>query len=698
MARAVPSLADERTPSRALGLAVATGAVAAVTLVDFALDDIAPPVSLGVVYLLAVLLVSTFWEPWLGMVTAVASALAFNFFHLPPTGRFTIAAGENWVALAVFFVAAVITSTVAESWRRRARAAEQRRREADLAVELARLLLRGELRDGLPVAAQRLALALALPSAAIELRPVEGDDRRVAFALRDGARQIGTLVVPAGLPEGKLRRLQERVVPSLEALLVAALERDELLGDVVETRALRRSDVVKTALLRAVSHDLRSPLTAILAAAEPLGGERVDDAERRELAGIVAMEAERLSRLIEQLLDLSRLEAGGAEARPQWSDLGEVVHAAADELHLEDGAVRVQVAADTPLLRFDPVQLQRALVNLLGNAARYAEGHPVQVRAAPAPGRVLIRVVDQGPGIPQAQRERVFEPFYRAGTDRTGYRGSGLGLAIARGFIEANGGRIWAESLPGQGTTFVVEMPLPDAEPAPRSGVSRARPHRRRRAPDPARPAHRAPRRRLRGRARRDRAGGAGPRRAAAAGRGDHRPRAARRRRRRRVTRSLREWSSMPIVVLSAIGEEDEKVRALEAGADDYVTKPFGPRELVARLQAVLRRVAPEPDDPVLRAEGLELDLAAHVVALEGAEVHLTPIEFELLARSCATAAACSRTARSSPRCGARPTPTTCDAAHPHREPPPQDRGRAAGPRYVRTEPGVGYRFALMRR
>ncbi len=466
MPRGVPILADERPPPRALGLAAAVLAVAGVTIVDYALDDIAPPVSLGVIYLLGVLLVSTIWDAWVGVLTAVASALAFNFFHLPPTGRFTIAEGENWVALAVFFVAAVIASTLAESWRRRTRAAEQRRREADLAVELARLLLRGELRDGLPLAAHRLALAFGLPSAAIELRAVEGDERRVAFALRDGARQIGTLVVPAGVPEATLRRIQERVVPSLEALLVAALERDELLNDVVETRALRRSDVVKTALLRAVSHDLRSPLTAILASAGPLEAEHVDDAERRELAGVVRAEAERLARLIEQLLDLSRLEAGGAAAHPEWSDLEEVVLAAAHELRLEAPEIRVQVAPDTPPLRFDPVQLQRALVNLLGNAARYANGHPVQVRAAPAPGRVRIRVVDQGPGIPPAQRERVFEPFYRAGTDRTGFRGSGLGLAIARGFIEANGGRVWAESLPGQGTTFVVELPLSDAEPA----------------------------------------------------------------------------------------------------------------------------------------------------------------------------------------------------------------------------------------
>ncbi len=177
----------------------------------------------------------------------------------------------------MFFVVALVASSLAEAARHRTQEAEQRRREADLAAELARLLLRGEELDTvLPVAAQRLAGALGLTSAAIELRPVEGDERRVAFPLREDARQIGTLLLPADLPEATLRRAQERVVPSLEALLGAALERDELLGDVVETRALRRSDVIKTALLRSVSHDLRSPITAILTAADP-----PDDGARR---------------------------------------------------------------------------------------------------------------------------------------------------------------------------------------------------------------------------------------------------------------------------------------------------------------------------------------------------------------------------------------------------------------------------------
>lgn len=449
-----------RRRSAWLGVVVAVVGVALTTLIVFPLKQIAPVAPLVVVYLVAVLVVSVGWGAVLGVGTAVAGALAFNWFHLAPTGRFTLADPQNWVALAVFLVVALVASSLAQAARHRTQEAEQRRKEADLAAELARLLLRGEdLESVLPVAAQRLAGALGLPSAAIELRPVEGDERRVAFPLREDAVQIGTLLLPAGTPEDVLRRTQERAVPQLEALLAAAKERDELLGDVVETRALRRSDVIKTALLRSVSHDLRSPITAIVTAAEPLASAHVDDDERRELARGIQEEAQRLSRLIENLLDLSRLEAHAAEPRPEWCPLEEVLETAVDSLALPAGTFNVSIQGELPLLRADAAQLERAFANLLENAGRHSGGHPVSVRARAVGTRVVVRVVDRGPGIPAAQRERVFEPFYRAGTARSGHRGSGLGLAIARGFIEANGGTIAVESLPGQGTTFVVEFP-----------------------------------------------------------------------------------------------------------------------------------------------------------------------------------------------------------------------------------------------
>ena len=458
----------ERFRAQAYGVAVAIAAITLTTLIVYPLKQVAPTVALGVVYLLAVLLVASLWGAWLGMATAVGSALAFNFFHIEPTGRFTISEGENWVALAVFFVTAIVASELAQRARRQADEADQRRREADLAAEMARLLLRSsdDLERALGDVAHRLAQTLGLPSAAIELRAVDGDDRRLAFALREGPRQVGTLLIPRDLPERKLQRVQERVVPALEALLAAAIERDELLGNRVETAALRRSDVVKTALLRAVSHDLRSPLTAILTAAEPLGQSDLSDEERRELAAGVSEEARRLSRLIDNLLDLSRLEADAAAPRVDWVDLGEVITLAAEELPA--AALRVQVSPELPMIRGDAAQLERAFANVFDNSVRHSNGEPVLVRAWSLHNRILMRVVDRGPGIPPAQRERVFEPFYRSGTEQTGHRGSGLGLAIARGFVEANGGKIWVESLPGQGTSFVLEFPLHQV-PQPKS-------------------------------------------------------------------------------------------------------------------------------------------------------------------------------------------------------------------------------------
>jgi two-component system sensor histidine kinase KdpD len=446
-------------------------AVALCTLILYPLKHLAPVVSLGVIYLLAVLVLSAVWGAWLGVATALLSAVAFNFFHLAPVGRFEIKDSSNWVALTAFLVAAGLASSVAELTRARAREADERRREADLAAEMARLLLRGnDLSQVLPTAAARLAQTLELRSATIEMQAVDGDEQRVAFALREGTRRLGTLLVSASTSEEDLRRLGERVVPALEALLSAALEREMLLGEVVETAALRRADVVKTALLRAVSHDLRSPLTAISAAGEAIALPSLSVEERKELASVIVHEARRLSRLVENLLDLSRLESGNASPRRDWTSVEEMMSAALDDLSAGPAEFHVSIDRDLPLLRADSAQLERAFVNVLENARKHSAGYPVSVRARAVHtlqgegDRVIVRVVDRGPGIPPAQLERIFEPFYRAGTTHGDHRGSGLGLAIARGFTEANGGTVHVESLPGQGASFVFEFPLGDPD------------------------------------------------------------------------------------------------------------------------------------------------------------------------------------------------------------------------------------------
>ncbi|WP_354700386.1 Sensor protein KdpD [Paraconexibacter sp. AEG42_29] len=456
-------LPGHRPPMRA-GAAVAALGVGGCTAAVAGLDELTPAASLAVLYILPVLLVATYWGLRLALATALASALAFNVCFLEPTGRLTVADDRNLAALLTFVVVAIATSRVADLARARAGEAEARRQEADLAAELARgMLAGGDPDELLRTAAHRVAAALGVPSAALERGAVDtaGDPRREAYPLRAGDRTVATLLLPAALDPALRDRLLAHVLPALEALLAAALERDALQAEVVETQALRRSDVVKTAILRAVSHDLRSPLTSIITAGTALGSAALDAEDREALAGGVVVEAERLARVVDNLLDLSRLEAGTAAPRPDWCALDEVLHAAAEGLPEPAPDVRFVIDAQLPLLRADAAQLERAFTNLIANAVRHAPGEVVSVRARAVGTRLVVRVVDQGPGITPADQERVFEPFWRGPHDGSGApAGSGLGLAIVRGFVEANGGEVGVESLPGQGSSFVVSFPL----------------------------------------------------------------------------------------------------------------------------------------------------------------------------------------------------------------------------------------------
>lgn len=455
-----------RRPPLSVAALAAVASVAVATAAIYPLKAVAPVVSLSVVYLPAVLLVSTVWGLVPGLLTSVLSAAAFNFFHLPPVGRFTIADSRNWVALGAFTTVALVSSAIGELARARSAEAEQRRGEADLAAALARELLAGaRTRDALATTARRLATSLAIGSAAIELGEVAGDERREAIPLRDTDGAVrATLLVPRAIPGDIAAALHSRVVPALEALVAIALRRDEIHAETVETAALRRSDEVKTALLRAVSHDLRTPLTAIVAAGHALASPSLTDDDRTELADAVVTEGDRLASLVEKLLDLSRLQAGNLQLSREWVSVEDVVLAARDSVSIPASGIRVSIPADLPPVRADAAQLERVFANLLENACRYAGSAPISVNAKQTDGKVIVTVVDQGAGISDAELERIFEPFYRGNqADTIQWSGSGLGLAIARGFVEAGGGSLTAESLPGQGTTFSVTLPV---EPA----------------------------------------------------------------------------------------------------------------------------------------------------------------------------------------------------------------------------------------
>jgi PAS domain S-box-containing protein len=223
--------------------------------------------------------------------------------------------------------------------------------------------------------------------------------------------------------------------------------------------ALRESDLLKTTLLRAVSHDFRSPLTAIMAAAEACASPTIGEEGRKELSSVIVSQASRLAALVEKLLDLSRLEAGQADPRRVWCSMEELLDAALEQIAGDVGLFDLRIEPRLPNILVDPAQLERAFANLFENARRFADGKAVEVSAENRRGRLVVRVADNGPGIPREERERVFEAFYRS--ERTTGQGSGLGLAIVKGFVELNGGRVYVEAGAREtGTTFVVELPL----------------------------------------------------------------------------------------------------------------------------------------------------------------------------------------------------------------------------------------------
>ena len=328
---------------------------------------------------------------------------------------------------------------------------------------MARVLLGGEsIEESLRVVGQRIAQAFDLPWVEVEIRWTESDQRRRALPIVVDGQRTGTVAVPRESDPDLIEALERRVVPSLETLLTAARQREGLEAQVIETRALRRSNVVKTALLRSVSHDLRSPLTAITAAAGGLTSETLGEEQRAELVGVIATESERLTRLVDNLLDLSRLQAGQLESRADWSSADELIEAALESIPAPPGGFEVSIEPELPMFEADAAQLERALANVIENAVRFAGEKPVTITAQRVGRELSIRVADQGPGIARAELERIFEPFHTA----EGGDGTGLGLAIARGFVEANGGSLRAQSLPGQGSTFAIGIPLSEVPAA----------------------------------------------------------------------------------------------------------------------------------------------------------------------------------------------------------------------------------------
>jgi two-component system, OmpR family, sensor histidine kinase KdpD len=442
-----------------VGIPAAAGAVAVVSALVSVLEPHVPVLSLGVLYVFAVLPVALFWGTGLAVAVSVASMLTFNYFFLPPRHSFHLQESQNWLALAVYLVTAVVVGVLAARARRRGDDAEQRRAEAHVLAETASELLRGsELDDVIAHLAELSAGVLRVDVARLELGTLPAEDGERALPLVVGRRTVATLFVDedAAVDEAVARRF----LPALAALLGLAADRRALEAEALEAEALRRSDALKTALLRTVSHDLRSPLTAILAAAGALGNPelQLDDADRAVLTDAIREEATRLDRVVGDLLDLSRLEAGSAEPHRELWPVDELVAQALESVGPTAERVVVEIDDDAPPVQVDAAQIERVLANLIDNALKFSPPQsPVVVRAEHGATELRIHVVDRGPGLTPSERDAVFQPFRRGADTAGNVRGAGLGLAIARGFAEANGAHLWAQDDPAGGH-FVLAL------------------------------------------------------------------------------------------------------------------------------------------------------------------------------------------------------------------------------------------------
>jgi two-component system, OmpR family, sensor histidine kinase KdpD len=426
------------------------------------LDSVATPAGLGSIYLIAVLAVAIRRGQIAALAAAVLGVLILNFFFIQPLHQLTIADSDNVVALGVLLLAALVVGRLAGQSRQRAAEAElrakqaaAREQEAMMLADAATALLGGadDLVAGISASLEatgRGGLRLAASSA-----PKPADGERVLRLPTEGRPVWLYSADSSGWSDADLNR----VARPLATLLDIAAERERAATRGAEAEAARQADAAKTVILHAVSHDLRSPLTSIRTAAAGLREQETTAEDRIALINAIEEEADRLTRLIGNLLDLSRIEAGAVHPRTDWCDLIDVISTAVSHIHDRHTHRRIQIELDgeLPLVRADASQLERVFSNLIENALRFSpEDQAVRISGGVGAGKVMVRVVDRGPGVPVSQRDAIFKPF-QTGDER---EGAGLGLAICKGFVEANGGELRLQADSADGTAFAVSFPL----------------------------------------------------------------------------------------------------------------------------------------------------------------------------------------------------------------------------------------------
>jgi len=479
-----------------LGFGAGTGIVAAIVLIYAKLIHV-NPTTVALTLLLGILYVSATWGLTVSIYMSALAALAFNYYFLPPYGTLTIADPQNWVALSAFLVTAITASRLAGQAREEARDAHRRRREVERLLAFTQQLLvsgnMGELLNSIP---RRLVESFELQDAALylaatndvyrfgaDVRNLDKDRLKAVMArgepfveaeknlsfmpVRLGVRPVGSL----GISGTMLSRQTLEAVGTLIAIAVARFSALEALG---KAEAAREEDRLRTALLDSVTHELRTPLTGIKGAVTSLLTQpELTDEHRRELMSVIDEESNRLNHLIEEALEMARLDAGDIELKREPTPIAAVIESARDAMKgaLAQHPVDVRLATNLPNVPLDFERIKEVLAHFLENAAKYSPpGSPIIISSEAANTNLVTSVADRGPGIEAIEQTLIFDKFYRGKDQRYSVQGTGMGLAICKAIVEAHGGKIGVTSQVGSGSVFQFSLPLaPHASEANRA-------------------------------------------------------------------------------------------------------------------------------------------------------------------------------------------------------------------------------------
>jgi two-component system sensor histidine kinase KdpD len=436
-------------------------------------------IALSTVLLLALALVvalAALGGKIVAVVAAVAASLLVNWFYVPPYGTLTIAEGENLTALLIFVAVAVGVGTLVDRASRRAVEARRARLEAEALARSTTSLAADP--EPLPQLVELLRQTFGLAGVRIAGTDVDG---AVTLAFAGDVDGSPTTSMPLasslqGSPGfratlqvfgGALSNDDQRLLRVFADQLAVAIDSQRLVADAAEAAALAEVDALRTALLRSVSHDLRTPLASIKAMISGLRDPEVKwtDDQLAEALATVDVETDRLNKLVGNLLDASRLQIGALAVETRPTFVTEVVDAALHSLDVRPEDVDLDVPRGLPAIVSDPALLERSLANVIENAVRHNPADQrVRIEAALVGDSVHLRIVDRGHGVATEDRARVTTPLQRLGDDQT-HDGVGLGLAVARGFVSAMGGTIALEDTPGGGLTVTIALPTEGTPP-----------------------------------------------------------------------------------------------------------------------------------------------------------------------------------------------------------------------------------------